>query len=143
MDSTSPSRRPRFRLALAVVATLVAPALAVGCGAKVAVDLDPGSGSGGSGGAGGSGSGGGNVNSGGTGAADGGCVFSTSVMGTLMHLPSCFKVPAGGCPNQYDAPLFIFPSSSCVVLVSVDCGPVATSDQCCYMITEEVQPCAP
>lgn len=105
----------------------------MGCGAKVAVDLDGGTnGTGGDGGGGGSGAG-----------VDGGpcgLVVMDAGLGQ-WKVPECFAMPSSGCPKQYEAPQFIVPSTPCVYLVSVDCGPVVQGSQCCYMVTEEAKPC--
>lgn len=108
---------------------------AIGCGAKVAVDLD-----GSSTGAGGDGAGGTAGNGGGT--LDGGCgVVPMDAGAGQLKLPECFAMPEKGCPKQYDATLYIVPSTPCVYLVSVDCGPFVSGSQCCYWVTEEMKPC--
>jgi len=133
MDSTHMSRRAPLRRVNSVA--MIAAAIALGCGAKVVVDLDGGIvGVGGEGGA--TSSGGGGLGS------DAGCgLGSTGVGAGQMQLAECFATPPSGCPNQYDAVLHIVPSTSCVYLVSVDCGPFITPDGCCYVVTEEQKAC--
>ncbi|APR85828.1 Hypothetical protein A7982_11177 [Minicystis rosea] len=136
MGSTFTFRSARRLAAVAMIAAIV-----FGCGAKVAVDRD--GGVIGYGGAGGEGTYSTGTGFGGSGAKDGGscALTSTGVGAGQSQTTACFPTPADGCPNQYDAVLHIVPSSSCVYLVSVDCGPVASSSKCCYLVTEEAKPC--
>ena len=137
MSSTFTLRSTR-RLAGVVVLAVVA--IAAGCGAKVAVDRD--GGVIGYGGAGGDRPSTVGTDVGGTGAKDGGCALtSTGVGAGQSQVTACFVQPADGCPNQYQAVLHIVPSSGCVYLVSVDCGPIIAAGTCCYLVTEEAKGC--
>jgi hypothetical protein len=141
MDSTHTFRKALLRRLLDVGAAvaIAGPALA-GCGAKVAAD-----GTGGVTGAGGAGTAGGTVGTGMGGIGGGsGCVLPpppSGGTGGKMSVSECFAVPEGGCPNQYNATMYIVPASPCVYLASVDCGPVVVGASCCYAVTEEPKPC--
>jgi hypothetical protein len=132
MGSTNRSRNALHALGAAVIAALVA-----GCGAKVAIDRD--------GGLAGVGGAGGDTTTGGSGGGahlDGGCAIGSSGAGAgQMQTTECFATPPEGCPNQYDAVLHIVPSTPCVYLVSVDCGPLILTSKCCYVVTEEKKTC--
>lgn len=130
-----PMPRPGSRSAL-VVAAIAGAALAMGCGAKVAIDRDGGSSMGGAGG--------GTTSSGAGGGApaDAGCGIGSSGVGAGQMLATeCFETPPEGCPSQYDAVMHIVPSTPCVYLVSVDCGPFVGPGKCCYVVTEEKKTC--
>ncbi len=79
---------------------------------------------------------------GGAGGAGGAsCSLTTTGAGAgVSQLTECPEVPAGGCPNLYDANQIIEPMN-CAYLVSVDCGPVPEGDRCCYVVHEEPHTC--
>lgn len=140
MDSTQ-FRRALLRRILDVVgaAAVAAPAIVAGCGGKVVVDQDGETiGIGGAGGTSGTGLGG---YGGAGGFPDAGCALTTTGTGAgQSQVTECITPPPDGCPNQYNAAGYIFPSL-CVYLVSVNCGPIVQNGQCCYVVTEEAQPC--
>lgn len=126
-----------FRTGALALITIALPASVIACGGKVVVDLEGGIGTAGAGGVGGgTGAGAGNVG----GAAS--CLLGTNDAGPdQIQVVECFTKPSAGCPSQYQAVEHILPSTPCVYLVSVDCGPFAEGDTCCYVVTEEKKPC--
>jgi hypothetical protein len=147
MGPTCSFRKALRRRILDVVGVglVAAPALAAGCGARVVVDLDGGvTGAGGGGGAGGAGhvTTGAGAGAGGVGGSTtGSCSLTSTGTGNngQTQVTECFEPPATTCPSEYDATMYIVPSHPCVYLVSVDCGPVVQSGECCYLVTEAPQ----
>ena len=73
-----------------------------------------------------------------TGSAGSGCALTGSAAsGGQLHTTECISPINGACPTQYQATMYIVPSTSCGYVVSVDCGPVPQDGLCCYMVTEE------
>ncbi len=78
----------------------------------------------------------------------GGCSLSSTGVssGTSVapanQLTECIPPLGSGCPDQYNAPMYILPSQSCSDVRSVDCGPVSRGGACCYLVTEEYVGCA-
>ena len=147
MDPTYASRKALLRRLLDIVgvAALASPAIVAGCGAKVVVDRDGGAtGTGGSGGmdpSSGATTGTGSMTGGGGGTKPGSCMLTSTGTGNGFHqVTECFAPPADGCPNQYNADMHIVPSTPCVYLVSVDCGPIPGAAECCYLVTEGPTP---
>lgn len=122
-----------FRTGALALITIALSAWVIACG-KVVVDLEGGTGTAGAGG--GTGAGAGNVG----GAAS--CLLGTNDAGPdQIQVVECFAKPSAGCPDQYQAVEHILPSTPCVYLVSVDCGPLTEGATCCYVVTEEGKPC--
>ncbi len=139
--SSFPSALVRRAQRLAVPAALVGVVLGAVCCGKVIIDGASGQGAGGAGGTGGAGGALGVGGEGGGVAGDGGCVVAlTSGSGGLEHTIQCFAPPAGSCPSQYAAAMYITPDP-CTYLTLVDCGPVVENGACCYVVTEQPHPC--
>src|SRR5262245_6475128 len=97
-------------------------------------------------GAGGGGAGGAGMaaGAGGAGDGDGGmcALTSTGTGGELIQVTECFDAPEKGCPNQYQASMYIVPAG-CAYLVSIDCGPMIEGSTCCYLVKEQPHMCMP
>ncbi len=122
------------------VVAVAAPALyGAACGGKVVVE--DGSGVGGEGGN------PGDTSTSGvfpvtTGSNTTGCnLTSSGASGGQIQTTACIATVNGGCPNQYEATMYIVPSTPCGYVVSVDCGPMLQSGSCCYLVTEEEGGC--
>ena len=138
MDLTYRFRHLMLRRLLnaAGVVAVVAPAFyGAACGGKVVVE--DGSGVGGEGGN------PGDTSTSGifpvtTGSNSTGCgLTSSAASGGQTQTTECISEVNGVCPTQYQATMYIVPSTSCSYVVSVDCGPVPQSGSCCYLVTEE------
>jgi hypothetical protein len=128
----------RLLNAAGVVALAVPTLYGAACGGKVVVD----------GGGNGSGGEGGNPDTtstatvfpftAGTDSTGSGCALTGSAAsGGQAQATECISPVDGACPTQYQATMYIVPSTSCNYVVSVDCGPVHQGGDCCYMVTEE------
>jgi hypothetical protein len=140
MDLTLRFRHAMLRRLMnaAGVVALAAPALhGAACGGVVVVEGD--SGTGGAGGTSDTTSIGTSFPVGsGTNSSGSGCTLTGSAAsGGQAQATECIPPINGTCPTQYNATMYIVPSTACNYVVSVDCGPVPQGGSCCYMVTEE------
>jgi hypothetical protein len=79
---------------------------------------------------------------------NGGCSLTTTgaSSGTgappATQLTACIAPLATGCPDEYNAAMYVVPAEACYGLQSIDCGPVMQDGQCCYVVTEDFVGCA-